>query len=390
MDKSELRTYIAKTFEGLEELLLKELSGLGASDAEIINRGVRFRGDLPALYRCIYNCRLALRILYPIAEFQVENGEELYRKSLDIRWEDHFSLHRTFAIDSVISYTQFKNSQIVSLKVKDAIADRFRDKYGSRPTVDKDYPDLRINVHLFRNQCTVSLDFSGSSMHLRGYRKDTVAAPINEVLAAGLCALAGWKGERPLLDPMCGSGTILIEAAMIALDIPAGFYRKHYAFHYWKDYDKSLWEQIKQESNNHRKKSAIMITGRDKSEKAIRISRQNVQSAGLERYINLEMNSFEESQPPFEQGMIITNPPYGERLTAENTSELYKKMGDTLKQNYAGYSAWILSGDLEAIKHFGLKPSRKIKIFNGPLECKFVNFELYSGSLKKTGSEITQ
>jgi putative N6-adenine-specific DNA methylase len=370
---------IAKTFEGLEEVLAKELSDLGAEDIGLLKRGIEFKGDKRLLYKANYTCRTALRILVPIARFKATGETMLYDNIKGIPWEKYLDVRGKFAIDSVISYSPFDHSGFVSLKAKDAIADRFRDKYGKRPDVDNVDPDLRINVHMFKEQCTVSIDSSGSSLHLRGYRKAQTEAPINEVLAAGLILLSGWDKKTPFVDPMCGSGTLLIEAALLAGKVPSGYYRPLFAFEKWKDFDQKLWDIVKRECEEEIAEPEAPLRGFDRDEKAVQASLTNIEEAGVEDFVQVEKADFLMSSPPFPRGFLLTNPPYGERIKVDDIIQFYKDLGDVLKQKYAGYTAWLLGSDLEALKFIGLRPSRKIKVMNGPLECKLVKFDLYEG-----------
>jgi putative N6-adenine-specific DNA methylase len=371
---------IAKTVSGLEPVLKSELDRIGAVKTEIMNRSVSFEGDQACLYRANYLCRTALRILMPVHVFGINVQEDLYREIKDFAWENHLDTGSTLAVDAVISYTVFTNSQFVAQKTKDAIVDRFREKTGKRPSVDLDNPTLRINVHLFRNTCTVSLDSSGHSLHKRGYRQQTGIAPMNEVLAAGLLRLSGWNEKLPLLDPMCGSGTFLIEAALLASEIPSGYYRKEFGFMKWKDYDPVLWDKVKREAEGRIKHPEEMkIFGYDKSIMILKKANENIGFAGLDRMIYLKRIAFEDSIPPAPGGFIIMNPPYDERIQLEDSVAFYKMIGNVLKRKYNGYKAWVISSDLEAIKFIGLKPSAKYKVFNGPLECRFLGFELYEG-----------
>ncbi len=372
-------TMIAKTFEGLEEVLAKELSDLGAEDIGLLKRGIEFKGDKRLLYLANYSCRTALRILVPVARFQAATETMLYDGVRGIPWEKYLDFRGKFAIDSVISYSPFSHSGFVSLKAKDAIVDRFRDKYGKRPDVDTTDPDLRINVHLFKEQCTVSIDSSGSSLHLRGYRKAQTEAPLNEVLAAGLILLTGWDRKTPFIDPMCGSGTLLIEAALMAGKVPSGYYRPLFGFEKWKDFDQRLWDIIKRECEEEIVEPGVPIRGYDRDEKAIDACLSNIEEAGVEDFVQVEQADFNTSPPPYPRGFMLTNPPYGERIKVDDLKQFYKDMGDVLKQKYAGYTAWLLGYDLEALKFVGLRPSRKIRVMNGPLECKLVKFDLYEG-----------
>jgi putative N6-adenine-specific DNA methylase len=305
--------------------------------------------------------------------------DDLYKNIKSIEWENYFEKDFTLAVDAVISDSVFTNSQFVSLKTKDAIVDRLREKWGTRPSIDLDSPDIRINVHLFKETCTVSLDSSGSSLHKRGYRQSAGLAPINEVLAAGLVQLSGWDRKKPFIDPMCGSGTILIEAAMFANNIPPGYFRQEFGFTRWRDFDPDLWARIKAEEDRKVVQSKTTIMGSDISEKAIQNSRENVRFAGLENAIQLKVSSFEEAVPPVEPGILVTNPPYDERLGLDDIIGFYRKIGDILKIRYSGYDAWVISSDLNALKFIGLHPSRKIPVFNGQLECRFVRFSMYPG-----------
>ncbi|HOX78722.1 MAG TPA: THUMP domain-containing protein [Bacteroidales bacterium] len=370
---------IAKTFEGFEEILARELRDLGAEDIDLIKRGIHFSGDKKLLYMANYNCRTALRILVPLSSFRASTDAMLYDGVRAIPWEKYLDFRGKFAIDSVISYSTFTHSGYVSLKAKDAIADRFRDKFGKRPDVDNNDPDLRVNVHIFREECTVSIDSSGASLHLRGYRRAQTEAPINEVLAAGLILMSGWDGKTPFLDPMCGSGTILIEAALIAGRVPPGYYRPLFGFERWKDFDRRLWDRVKRECEEAISEPTAPIIGFDRDEKAILASQANIDEAGVEQFVKIEQADFTTAPPPWRSGFLLTNPPYGERIKVEDLKHFYKDIGDVLKQKYAGYTAWLLGSNEEAMKFIGLRPSRRIRVMNGPLECRLAKFELYEG-----------
>jgi len=370
---------IAKTFEGLEEVLARELRDLGAEDIDLIKRGITFTGDKRLLYLANYNCRTALRILVPVSSFRASDENMLYDGVRAIPWEKFLDLSGKFAVDSVISYSPFSHSGFVTLKAKDAIVDRFRDRFGKRPDVDTIDPDLKVNVHLFREQCTVSIDSSGSSLHLRGYRREQTEAPLNEVLAAGLILLGGWDRKIPFLDPMCGSGTLLIEAALLAGKVPSGYYRPLFAFEKWKDFDRRLWERVKRECEEEIIEPPGPIQGFDRDEKAVKACLSNIEEAGVEDFVKVDNIDFSTSSPPYPGGFLLTNPPYGERIKVDDLKQFYKDMGDVLKQKYAGYTAWLLGYDIEAMKFVGLRPSRKIRVMNGPLECRLLKFELYEG-----------
>ncbi len=373
---------VAKTFKGLEDVLFNELEQLGASDLKKANRAVEFTGDKALMYRANFHLRTALRILKPIAEFNVKDENELYQQIQTIDWTNYFDLKNTFAIDSVVHSDNFSHSKYVALKVKDAIVDQFREKFKKRPYVETENPDIRISIHIANELCTVSLDSSGESLHKRGYRIKTNKAPINEVLAAGMILLSGWDKKSVFVDPMCGSGTLIIEAAMIANNIPPGVYRQKFGFETWKDFDNDLLEEIYEEDTVE-PDFDIKIIGSDISEIAIRIARENIANAGLKKKIELQINPIENYIPPAEGGIIVTNPPYGERIKKNEINNFYKVLGDRFKNRYQGYEAWLISSNFDAIKHIGLRPSQKMTLFNGPLECKFLNYSIYEGSKKK-------
>jgi putative N6-adenine-specific DNA methylase len=372
-----ITVYTAKTVAGMEEVLQGELSLLGAMNTSILKRAVSFEGDKAMLYRANYCCRTALRILKPILVFPIVKQEDLYDNVNKIPWENYIGNENSIAVDAVNATSVFTNSQYVALKTKDAIVDRFREKTGSRPSVDLDNPDLRINIHLYKETCTVSLDSSGSSLHKRGYRHVTGPAPLNEVLAAGLIQLSGWDKTIPLYDPMCGSGTILIEANMFARNIPCGYFRPVFGFERWIDFDEALWSKIKEEENAKILDTGAEIYGSDISSRAMATATENVGFTRFQKQIHLEVAAFENTIPRGPTGMIICNPPYDERLQIDDIISFYKSIGDVLKKKYTGFEAWIISSDLKALKFIGLHPSKKIQVFNGPLECKFVRFSLY-------------
>jgi len=375
--------YTAKTFAGLEEVLAKELNEMGANDVEVIKRGVKFRGDEKILYKANYLCRTALRILKPVGVFEVKDEKQLYEKVKTIDWSTVFNLDQTFLVNSTLFHSELSHSHFVSLKTKDAIVDQFRDKTGKRPWVGKDGADIYIDVHISQDLCTLSLDASGDSLHRRGYRIDADKAPLNEVLAAGMVQLTGWTGKKDFYDPMCGSGTIPIEAAMLAMNIPAGHYRKHFAFMNWANYNESLFNEVKEEADLEMKDLECSIFASDRSEKAIKIAKRNLKNTGLHKDIELKNKYFDSIIPEEKKGILVFNPPYGKRL--EEKGEiigLYKNIGNVLKQNFSGFEAWIISGNLEATKFIGLRPSARLTLFNGPIEAKFVKFELYQGSKK--------
>lgn len=379
---------VAKTFFGLEEVLAKELQLLGAAKVKEGTRMVSFEGDKGFLYKANLALRTALKILVPIEQFAVYNENNLYKGIQSIDWSKYLSAHQSFAIDSTVFSDQFNNSLIVSLKAKDAIVDQFREKVGKRPNVDKDFPDLRINIHIQRELCTVSLDSSGASLHQRGYRTATNIAPINEVLASGMLLLAGWDGRSHFMDPMCGSGTLLIEAAMIACNIPANINRKEFAFERWNDWDADLFEVIQSSLLKRVREFHYTMQGYDKAPSAVMKAVDNVRNANLEEYIKIEnLNFFDTSKEVEGPLHMVFNPPYGERLDID-LERFYREIGDTLKQGYPGTEAWFITANMEALKYVGLRPSRKIKLFNGKLEARLAKYELYEGS--KKGKYITE
>jgi len=374
---------IAKTFQGLEGVLAAELESLGAQNVEILKRAVSFSGDDELMYKANYCCRTALYILKPIAEFSIYDQEDLYKKIYDIAWEKFISVDGSMIIDTNLYNSVFSHTRFASQRVKDAIVDRFNRKFSRRPTVEKINPDFKIDLHMSNNQCVLSLNSSGEALFKRNYRKATGKAPINEVLAAGLIQLSGWNKKDTFIDPMCGSGTIVIEAAMYASNMPAGFFRKSFSFMHWNDFDPNLWNKVKNECDSKLVECEAEIWGLDISEAAIDIAEENVRQAKLHMDIMLEVNAMQDHLPPHGPGVLITNPPYGERLQEEDIVSFYQSIGDTLKHNYWGYEAWIISSELTALKNIGLKPAQKIPLFNGPLECRFVKFEIFEGSMKE-------
>ncbi|WP_196911400.1 MULTISPECIES: class I SAM-dependent RNA methyltransferase [unclassified Aquimarina] len=373
---------VAKTLYGFEEVLASELRKIGAQKVEIGNRMVSFYGDTGFMYKANLCLRTAVKILKPITSKKVRNENDIYNFIQSIRWQEYLSLEDTFAISATVNSTIFSHSKFIALKTKDAIVDQFRKETGERPNVDTEYPDLSIDIHIQRDLCTVSLDSSGGSLHHRGYRTATNIAPINEVLAAGLLLLSGWDGQSDFLDPMCGSGTMAIEAAMIACNIPANINRKEFAFEKWLDWDLDLFEKIEEACLNKTRDFHHSIIGIDKEYSAVRKANVNVENANLTDFIKIKEGDFFESTKEVEGPLHIAfNPPYDERLEV-NIEEFYSQIGDTLKQNYPGTNAWFITANLEALKHVGLRPSRKIKVFNGKLEARLVKYEMYAGSKK--------
>jgi putative N6-adenine-specific DNA methylase len=374
----------ATTQFGLEEILAGELRQLGAIIDKVGNRAVEFTGNRQLLYDATLWCRTAMRILKPFAGFYAKDEKALYREVGRIDWQRYIGPEQTFAITSVVNHSTFEHSLFVAQLTKDAIVDQFRDRTGKRPSVDLEQPDIRLHLRMLDNEVTLSLDAAGDSLHRRGYRQQLHAAPLNEVLAAGLLLLTGWDGRKPLIDPMCGSATLLTEAAMIAQRIAPGLYHaKKFGFENWPDFDRALWESVQLDARGARlDEPQAYISGSDISPEFIDMARQNVEAANLEDYVRLSVRDVKEAKAPKgEAGIVLMNPPYGERIGDEaEMAALYKAIGNTLKTNFQGYDAYLFTGNLAAAKSVGLKTSRKIPLYNGPIECRLLKYELYQGS----------
>ena len=382
VSSSESFKMIAKTMYGLEEVLAEELRALGAKDVTPINRAVAFTGTMQTLYKANYACRTALAILKPFAEFEANNEQELYDNVYKIKWEQILDVDCKFFIESAANSKIFTNSYYAALKMKDAIVDRFRRMFGRRPTIDTENADYKFNIHINANKVTLLMNSSGESLHKRGYRQGVGIAPINEVLAAGLIQLSGWKADCHFFDPMCGSGTILIEAAMYANNIPAQYYRKKFGFMRWKEFNNSDWKGVKERLDRGIREFEYEIWGSDIDPTVIDQAEKNLRFAKLHHDVCLFPNSFEFQDAPEGECMIITNPPYGERISVEDITNLYSMIGDRFKSFGDGKTAWLITSDFRAMKSIGLKTSRKIQLYNGALECRFLKFELYDGSKK--------
>lgn len=379
MENNSTFNLVAKTHFGLENVLAEEIKGLGAENIQILNRAVSFTGNNELMYKANLHCRTALRILKPLYKFKAKNENAIYKGIKQFDWGTLFTYKDTLAIDSAVSSKSFTNSKYIALKSKDAIVDQFREKSGIRPSVELDNPTVRINVHITEDDCTVSLDSSGSSLHKRGYRGEINTAPLNEALAAGLVLLSGWDRNSNFIDPMCGSGTILIEAALYAYNIAPGLIRKNFGFMNWKDFDKELWEKLFQDAEKQITQFKHTLMGSDISSEFIGFAKGNARLAKLEGKVTLMRKAFEDMEPPKGGGVMITNPPYGERLKQEDIEDFYKNIGDRLKKAYSGYDAWLLSSNKEAVKKIGLHPYKKIAIKNGPLDCRFLKYPMYAG-----------
>lgn len=380
MDTENLKIQI-KTFFGLEEVLAEEIRKLGGKRVEVKNRAVNCEGDLGFLYKINYSARTALKIMVPLFTFKAWDENRFYDKLFDFPWDEFMNVNQTFAIDATVYSERFKHSQFMSLKMKDAIVDYFKFKYRTRPDVDAQHPDIKFHLHIDRELVTISLDSSGDPLFKRGYRKEQGEAPVNEVLASGMLQLAGWDGKGNFLDPMCGSGTLLIEAAMIAMDLPAQLFRKNFGFMNWKNYDAELFGKIKEFRVNRIKEFTGKIVGYDIDPKMLNAAKANIDAAEMQEVIEIKKQNFFESKKELFPLMMVFNPPYDERIEI-NDEEFYRRIGDTFKQNYPNTLAWLITSDLEAVKKIGLRPSRKIKLFNGKLECRFMQYEMYEGTKK--------
>ena len=371
---------IAKTFMGLEPVLANELTQLGAKNVQVGRRMVSFTGDKEMMYRANFQLHTAIRILKPIKHFKALSADDVYEGVKDIDWTEYLSLDKTFAVDSVVFSEEFRHSKFVAYKVKDAIVDQFREKTGNRPNISVSNPDMRLHIHIAEDQCTLCLDSSGESLHRRGYRQESVEAPLNEVLAAGMILMTGWHGETDFIDPMCGSGTLLIEAALIARNMAPGLFRKEFAFEKWPDFDADLFDKIYNDDSQERE-FAHHIYGYDVDIKAVNTARLNVKAAGLTSDITVEEQDFKNFTQPKEKSIMVTNPPYGERISTSDLLGTYKMIGERLKHQFTGNEAWVLSYREECFTQIGLKPSIKIPLFNGSLECEFRKYQMFDGKM---------
>ena len=379
-----INTWVAKTFQGLEGVLAGELESVGATDIEIATRAVVFKGSEEVMMRAHLYVSTAIAILKPIAEFTVNSFDDLYEKAYDIPWENYFEPQKTISVSQNIHSVKLNHSQFGALRVKDAIVDRFRETQNRRPSVDRDKPSVVIHVQVNEDKGRILLDASGDALFKRGYKRSVGEAPINEVLAAGMIRLSGWTGDVPFVDPMCGSGTIAIEAAIYAYGIPPGIFRTHYAFLNWKDTDTALWETLYSEANRKGTAKKVDIFAFDNDEFTLEKARENCESHRfIRKAIKFEKADFNTMKKPSDTGVVMFNPPYGKRIGVDNLTEYYAQIGDVLKQKFAGYTAWIIAPEGDGAKSVGLKPSRKISIFNGGIPCKLLCFELYEGTKKQ-------
>lgn len=377
---------IAKTFQGLEEILARELTELGANNVVIGNRMVSFTGDKALMYKANFHLRTAIRILKPFRHFHASRADEVYDICRAIDWKDYMDVNTSFSVDAVVNSEDFRHSKFVAYKVKDAIADSFRDSEGKRPNVSVANPDIMFHIHISNEDCSLSLDSSGESLHRRGYRQDTLEAPLNEVLAAGMLLIAKWNGQCDFIDPMCGSGTIPIEAALIARNMAPGLFRSRYAFEKWTDFDKNLFETIYNDDSDERPFEGT-ISGFDKDPKAILAARRNAKAAGLADSIHFEVRDIRNFEPVKSKTLMVTNPPYGERLKEGDIPELYATLGERLKHAFSGSEAWVICNHYEYFDKIGLKPSAKVPLYNGALPCEFRKYELFDGRYNAFRSE---
>jgi putative N6-adenine-specific DNA methylase len=375
-------TILVRTYAGLEEVLAAEVRKLGGADVELITRGITCKGDQGFIYKLNLALRTGLRVLKPIKTFRFKNKEEFYNQVYDINWASLFDVEKTMTIDTLLFSEMFDNSMYVSQLTKDAIADRFRKEVNKRPFIDSQSPHVYISVYMRDNEAIIYLDSSGESLHKRGYRKQQVKAPLSEVMAAGIIQLSGWSHHFPLIDPMCGSGTFSIEAALMANNIPPGIFRPGFAFENWLDYDEELFRSILTSLTNKITDYPLDIRASDRSRVALQIALENAKMADVEKDIVFEPRTLEKSVNPGKKAFLFMNPPYGERMQTDEIEALYGMIGSTLKHTFMGCEAWLFTSNEEALKHVGLRPSRKFKLFNGPLECRLVKFELYEGSKK--------
>ena len=383
---------LAKTYFGLEDILAKELTELGANEIETERRAVRFKGDKALLYKANLCLRSAIRILVPIAQFKATDADEVYEKAKKINWEEYIGIKQSFIINETVNSENFRHSKFVAYRLKDAIADYFTELYDKRPSVSITSPDIYIDIHISHNECTISLNSSGVSLHKRGYRNSQNEAPISEAQAAGMLLMAGWDGSKDFIDPMCGSGTFLIEAALIALNISPCIYRTQFAFEKWQDFDKELFDDLYNDDSEEREFTHKII-GYDVNPNTVKIAQENIKAAGLSKYIEVQCRDIANFEEVTEPSLIVTNPPYGERLKPEDLRDLYREIGRALKHKFVNGEAWVISSHVENLAAIGLKPSQRVELKNGALDCEFWKFEIFSGThkdFKAEGNKLTK
>lgn len=382
LDAQHKQTLAITTLYGVEELLANELRNLGVKNVEIGNRVVHCKGNLKAIYKTCLNLRYAIRVLVLLEEFEAFNPDELYVKALELPWSDLMNVRNSFAINFAIHSEHYSHTMYASLKLKDAIVDQIRNKTGMRPSVDKENPDYQFLLHISDEFVSIYLDASGPTLNKRGYREESVEAPLNETLAAAIVKFTDWDATEPLMDGMCGSGTIPIEAAFLARNIPSQWYRQNFGFRHWDNFDQELWNEVREEAKSRVKDLDTEIFASDIMDTSLAAAKHNMTNARVAKYIQTDLISFTDLEKPSEHGVLIINPPYGERLEPEDINELYREIGDTLKKKFDGWDAWIITSNKEALKHLGLRTSKRIKLYNGPLETRLVHYAMYRGSMK--------
>lgn len=377
--------FYASAPRGLIEPLEKELIGLNLKITGKNTGGVFFDSNWEGCYKANLNSRLASRILRPILDFTAYQPDELYLQIQRHDFTKYIKPNQTISIDSTVKDSKINDQRFLAMKVKDAIVDQFRDKFGIRPDVDNENPDLRIHIRGSKNQFNVALDTSGNSLFMRGYRKEVGEAPLKENLAAGLIKLTGWDEKSPVVDFMCGSGTLLIEAAMMALNIAPGLQRKRFGFQNWLTFDKAAWEQVVEESMAQEKEDLdFKFYGFDIDRRVIQSAKVNARQAGVDHVIDFKTESVAVVKPPCEKGLIITNPPYGARIGDEdNLRDVYRDLGHTLKHSFVGWDCWLMSGNKELIQDLKLKSTQKYFVFNGNIECRLLKYSMFEGFKQK-------
>jgi len=373
---------VVTTLFGLEEILAAEIRGIGGRDVLVLNRAVQCTGDIGFIYKCNFLLRTAIRVLRPLKSIKFRDDESYYKALNKIDWPSIFEADKSFSFHISGESVMFRNTHYAALKAKDAVVDRFREDVGTRPNIELEKPEISIAIHLNQHQGEVYLDSSGDSLHRRGYRDSAGLAPLSEVLAAGIVQLTGWNGGKTFFDPMCGSGTFLVEAAMLASKLPAGVFRNDFCFSHWKDYDAELFALIREGSINRAIEYSGKIMGRDNNLEALDAAKSNIAKAMLDDLISVQNGDFLSEDAPAETGILLMNPPYNKKIQSNN-AELYRNIGTKLKHSYMGWEAYIITADIEAIKHIGLKPTWKKKLFNGPLEAILLKYELFEGKRKK-------
>jgi putative N6-adenine-specific DNA methylase len=383
MSQEKLSPYFAKTLAGMEQLLADELTAMGMKEVTVVKRGVEFQTDYRGMVLVNMSSRFAVRVLKPWWSGYAKDPDDLYKVMKKLAWHTLLNVNQTFAIGSTVSSEAFPHSQFAGLKLKDAIADSFRERMGRRPSVDKDNPDLRIDLQIFDDKVRISLDTSGESLHRRGYRPGGARAPLNECLAAAMIELSGWTPEQPLYMPMSGSGTLVMEAAMKAANLPSQWFRPTFGFMKWADYNRKIAEEVRLSLWQNRKPAVARIFASDLDREAVRQTELAVSKMSWNHEVSIIKSDFFDLPAAKEPGVLIINPPYGERLKEENIEQLYRMIGQKLKADFSGCTAFVISSNEEAMNHLGFRPTHKHKLFNGQLECRYIGFDLYDGSRKE-------